>query len=279
MTGLTRDTSRDPRIEVPSNHYVIHAAAHRLLPMALRGGISANAVSVAGLVLGALAALACYHWRLPFMASVGFALALGWMVCDGLDGMIARATGTASALGRVLDGLCDHGVFLLLYVAAAWSVGTPEAWLLATAAGVVHAVQSNAYEGERTRFHRRLRSDPGATPPARTGFGLERLYDFAAGWLDRAAAPFDRRLAASADPAALGRIYAARAVAPLRAMIPLSANTRVVALYIAMLVGEPRLWWWFELVPLTLLAVGAILWHRRVEHRFAAQITPAHASS
>ncbi len=279
MTGIARDTSRDRRIEVPSNYYVIHAAAHGLLPLALRARVSANAVSVAGLVLGTLAALACYNWRLPFMASLGFALACLWMICDGLDGMIARATKTTSALGRLLDGLCDYGVFLLLYVAAAWSVGTAEAWALATVAGTVHAVQSNLFEGERSRFHRRLRGDSGQAHVARTGFGLERLYDVVTGWMDRAAAPFDRALANSSDPAALGRIYAARAVAPLRAMIPLSANTRVIALYIAMLIGDPRAWWWFEIVPLSLLAVVAILWHRRVEHRFVAQGTPAHAPS
>ena len=279
MTGIVRDPSRARRIEVPSNWYVIHAAAHGLLPLALRARVSANLVSLAGLVLGASAALAFYHWRLPFLASVGFCLAIGWMICDGLDGMIARASQTASPLGRVLDGLCDHGVFLLLYVAAAWSVGTAQAWLLASAAGVIHAVQSNFYEGERGRFHRRLLGDPGIAPTGRTGFGLERLYDAVTGWLDRIAAPFDRALAASADPAAFGRIYAARAVAPLRAMIPLSANTRVIALYIACLIGDPRIWWWFELVPLSLLAVGVLIWHRRVEHRFAASGTPAHASS
>src|SRR3546814_9333837 len=46
------------------------------------------------------------------MATIGLPLSLFWLVADGLDGMIARATGTPSAAGRVLDGLCDHGVFL-----------------------------------------------------------------------------------------------------------------------------------------------------------------------
>lgn len=278
MTGIARDTSRDRRIEVPSNTFVIHAAAHGLLPLALRARVSANAVSVAGLLFGALAALAFYNWRMPFMASLGFALAGLWMICDGLDGMIARATKTASALGRLLDGLCDYGVFTLLYIAAAWSVNTAEAWALATVAGIAHAVQSNLYEGERSRFHRRLRGDPGLAAPARTGFGLERIYDAVVGLADRAAAPFDAALTRAADPGALGRSYTDRAVMPMRAMIPLSANTRVILLYAACLIGDPRVWWWVEIGPLTLLAAAAIIWHRRLEHRFVAPGAPAHAS-
>lgn len=278
MTALTRDTSRDRRIEVPSNRYVIHAAAHALLPLALARGVSANAVSVAGLVLGGIAALAFYNWHHAFAASLGLLFAIGWMVCDGLDGMIARATGTASALGRLLDGLCDHGVFLLLYVAAAWSVNTAEAWALALVAGAVHGVQSTLYEGERARFHRRLRGDAGLIAPARAGTMLERGYDRIVGLLDRAAQPFDRALASARDPLALGRAYAARAVGPLRAMMLLSSNTRVLALYVACLIGDPRLFWWFEIGPLSALAAAAMIWHRRVEHRFVAPGTPAHAS-
>lgn len=278
MTAIARDRSRDRRIEVPTNWYVVHAAAHALLPHALRARISANAVSVCGLVLGSLAALAFFNWRMPYMASVGFGLAVLWMICDGLDGMIARATKTASPLGRMLDGLCDHGVFCLIYVSLAWSVGTIEAWVLASVAGVLHGVQSSLYEGERSRFHRRLKGDPGLRPLERVGTWLERLYDRVMGVLDRAAAPFDRTLAQSRDPQALGRIYAERAVAPMRAMIPLSANTRVIAIWLACVFNHPAFFWWFEIVALTVVAIVAMAWHRRVESRFVARAAAATAS-
>lgn len=279
MTAIPRDTSRDRRIEVPSNWYVIHAAAHALLPHALRLKISANAVSVTGLVLGALAAIAFYNWREPYAASMGLLLATGWLICDGLDGMIARATKTASALGRMLDGLCDHGVFMLLYVAVAWSIGTVEAWALAWTGAAFHAVQSSLYEGERARFHRRLKGDAGLVPPERVGNPLERLYDWVVGLGDRMAAPFDRALARANDPQALGRIYGQRAVPPMRAMIPLSGNTRVLALWLACVFHAPTLFWWFEIVVLTLVAIVAMAWHRRVESRFVASGAAAATSS
>ena len=278
MTAIPRDSSRDRRIEVPSNIWLVHATAHALLPFALRRRISANAVSLAGLAIGGAAAVAFYHWRSPMAATIGLLLAFGWLVADGLDGMVARATRTASALGRMLDGLCDHGVFVLLYVAAAVSLGTAGGWALAVAAGVAHAVQSSLFEGERARFHRRARGDAGSAPAARVGTLPERLYDHVVGWLDRAAAPFDHALADARDPAALGRDYAARAVGPLRAMVPLSANTRVLALWIASLLGDVRLFWWFELIVLTTLAIFAMAWHRRVESHFLPRGRAAHVS-
>lgn len=155
MTLTAPDMSRDRRIEDPTNLWIIHPAARRLLPWFVERGISANAVSLAGLALGTSAALAYTQWKIWFLAFAGLLLSVGWLVADGLDGMIARATGTASPLGRVLDGLCDHGVFFLIYVSLAFSIGTLEGWALAVAAGIAHMVQSNMYESERARFHRR----------------------------------------------------------------------------------------------------------------------------
>lgn len=262
MTPITPDTSRDRRIEDVTNLYLIHPAARALVPVAIRAGISANAVSCIGLAIGAAAAWCFYHWASPLLATIGFVLAVMWLIADGLDGMVARATGTASPLGRVMDGICDHGVFALIYIALAVSIGTLEGWLLAVGAGVAHAVQSSLYEAERARFHRRVKGDSGELRPVRTRNPLERLYDFVAGSLDRAAARFDRAL--RSKPALAG-IYGRRAAPAMKAMALLSANMRVLAIWIACLLGDPKLFWWWEIVPLTIIAAMTILWHRRVE--------------
>lgn len=262
MAAIPPDTSRDRRIEDVTNLYMIHPAARALVPGAIRLGISANAVSCIGLVIGAGAAVCFYNWASPLVATLGFALAILWLIADGLDGMVARATGTASPLGRVMDGICDHGVFVLIYLAMAISIGTVEGWALAVAAGVAHAVQSSLYEAERARFHRRIKGDSGEGRPVRTRNPLERLYDFVAGSLDRAAARFDRAL--RADPALAG-IYGRKAAPTMKAMALLSANMRVLAIWIACLLGDPKLFWWWEIMPLTIIAAATILWHRRVE--------------
>lgn len=259
------DGSRDRRIEDPTNLWIVHLAGRLLLPLALRWRVPANPVSVAGLLFGVAAAFAFSRWSDWRLASLAFLLCLAWLIADGLDGMIARATGTASAFGRALDGLCDHAVFLLLYLSLAASLGTAQGWALAFAAGAAHAIQATLYEGERTRFHRRIAGDPGGRPAPVTRNVLVRWYDRVAGSLDRMAAPFDRLLAASPDPPALGGIYGRRAVPPLRLMVPLSNNMRVLALYFACLTGDPTLFWWFELFPLTVIALAGIAWHRHIE--------------
>ena len=273
MTRPLPDGSRDLRIEDPSNLWLIHPAGRALLPFALRIGVSANAVSFCGLALGAAAA-ACYaQWHDWRFALLGLLLSAGWLIADGLDGMVARATGTASAFGRFLDGLVDHGVFLLLYVTLAYSVGTLEGWLLALAAAVAHAVQSSLYEGERARFQRRAK---GIAKPAISivqGNPLVRAYDTIATSLDRVALPFERRMARDADPYAFGRAYAEAAIPTLRWMTLLSANVRVQAIFLACLLADPRLFWGFEIVVLSAIAAITIARHRAIERACAGHLS------
>ncbi|MBB3909509.1 CDP-alcohol phosphatidyltransferase family protein [Sphingomonas desiccabilis] len=244
-----------------------------LLPWFLARKISANAVSVGGLTLGVLAALAYGRWEhWPFVVA-GSVLSVGWLIADGLDGMIARATGTASPLGRALDGLCDHGVFILIYLVLAGTIGTPEGWLLAIVAGVAHALQSNLYEGERARFHRRCRGL--ASAPAHSSRNpLVRCYDRIAETVDRFARPFDDALRGSSDSVGLAAVYGEQAARPMRLMRLLTANTRVGAIFLACLAGDPRLFWWFEIGPLTLVLIIGLVWHRSVEARLACSASP-----
>lgn len=275
MTTPPPDGSRDRRIEDPSNLWLIHPLGRWLLPFALRMRVSANMVSVTGLIVGAGAALAFSRFGQPGFAWLGLALAIGWLVLDGLDGMVARATRTSSALGRMLDGLCDHGVFTLIYVAMALRIGTAGGWALAVAAGVAHALQSSLYEGERARFHRRQRGlAVEAAPPQQAG-ALVRVYDRVAGLPERLGAAFEARLRVAADPRALGGRYAAAAVAPMRLLALQTANMRVLAIFLACLAADPRLFWWFEIAPLSIALVAGLIWHRRVERGFFHSGLPA----
>lgn len=267
MTPTIPDMSRDRRIEDPTNLWIIHPAARRLLPWFIERGISANAVSLAGLGLGTSAALAYTQWEIWPFNFVGLLLSVCWLVADGLDGMIARATGTASPLGRVLDGLCDHGVFILIYVSLAFSIGTLEGWALAVAAGIAHMVQSNMYESERARFHRRRNAVAMIARPAPSRNPLVQLYDHCWGMLDRIAARFDHTLGHHHAPSELAARYAALAVGPMRLMSLLSANVRVYVIFLACFFGNPRLFWWFELVPLNIILIFGLFQHRIVENR------------
>jgi phosphatidylglycerophosphate synthase len=260
------DGSRDPRIEDPTNRWIVHLAGRALLPATLRAGISANSVSLAGLLFGAGGAWAFYHWREPWLATLGLLLCTLWMIADGLDGMVARATRTTSQVGRILDGICDHGVFVLVYVALAASLHSPAAWVLASAAGAAHAVQASLYEAERNRFHQRLAGQRPAAP-VRSRNPLVRLYDAVAATLDRVAAPFDSVLAAAVDKPRLIEKYAASSTPALRAMAFLTNNMRVLLIWLACIAGNPGIFWWIELGPLTVLAAAGLWSLRRAETR------------
>ena len=261
------DGSRDRRVEDPSNLFVVHLAGRILLPLALRMRISANLVSLVGFALGAGGAVAFFGWSDWRQATLGLCLGVCWLIADGLDGMIARATHTASPFGRFLDGLCDHGVFLLIYLSLALSLGTAGGWCLAVAAGAAHAVQATLYEGERTRFHRRLRGDTAAGIARPSGYRLVRLYDAVAGSFDRLAADFDRSLRAASDADAMLASYGARAARPLKLMALLSNNARLVLIYLACLAGDPRWFWLIELTLLTAIAAIGLVRLRTIERR------------
>lgn len=267
------DGSRDPRIEDPSNLWFVHLIARLLLPVAIRLGVRPNPVSFSGLAFGAAAAWCYWYWDDAVLASLGLVFCLAWLIADGLDGMIARATGAASALGRFLDGVCDHAVFILIYISLGLSIGTIEAVVLAVSAGFVHALQAMLYEGERARFHRRLKGDPGRVKAATQANALVRGYDRIASSMDRWAKPFDELLAQSADPKSLGQVYGKAAAPTLKSMWMLSNNMRVFLIYLACIADDPALFWWIELGPLSLIALIGIVRHRRAEQR----LVEAHA--
>ena len=257
------DNSRDRRIEDPTNSLLFDPIARRVLPFFLQWGVSANAVTLGGLAIGTLASSVYLRWIHPAWAIVGLILSLTWLVADSLDGMVARVTGTTSDWGRELDGLCDHAVFIFLYISFAWSIGTEQSYLLAFAASVAHVVQANLYEVLRARFHRRLRNEPVVRRRVSPN-PFARFYDTVAASFDRAS-PIDRMTAREGARPLLDDRYVAAAVTPMRMMIPLSQNIRIIAIYVACLLGSPKIFWWFEIAPLSMLAVAGFVWLHNIE--------------
>jgi CDP-diacylglycerol--glycerol-3-phosphate 3-phosphatidyltransferase len=89
----------------------MHMGYWAMIPMAracIALGVSANAVSWLSLVSGVAAGASIGLSHL----GVGAVLAVVSSVCDALDGMIARETGTASDSGEVLDATVDRYVEL-----------------------------------------------------------------------------------------------------------------------------------------------------------------------
>jgi phosphatidylglycerophosphate synthase len=240
-------------IEDPSNLWLVHPLSDRLLPLALRLGIHPNTVSFTGMGFGALAGAFYWHWQNPWAVLAGFLCMTAWHIMDGLDGKLARASGKASPLGRLIDGLCDYMVFLLVLLPIALTFADwPPVVALAVLSGGCHAIQSAWYEGEREAWKRRARGVFSVEPRATARFWGERLYNAAEARLGGGAKAVDAKL--MADPAQLEAYL--RTTAPhLRRLSLLSANNRTIAIALACLAGNPLLYWLWEIGALSIAAL------------------------
>jgi phosphatidylglycerophosphate synthase len=263
-------SKRTPEIEEVTNRYVIHPVSRACVRFFARWGVAPNAVSLTGMGLGAAAALAYYHYPHGPMALLGFALMLGWHVMDGADGQLARLTGHTSALGKVLDGVCDYVTFVLVYLALAAASGLGAwAWAAAVLAGLSHAAQASAYEFQRQAYDcwardkgTRPLSGPAATASDGRTRGVARLFDR----LHRGYLRLQRRVAVVDEPlhdelaAALRHAgdadaerrlregYCAIQAGGVRRWALLSSNYRTLAIFLACLAGAPVLFFVFEIV-------------------------------
>ncbi|NJC07798.1 CDP-alcohol phosphatidyltransferase family protein [Polymorphobacter fuscus] len=258
--------ARPAMIEDPSNLWLVHPLSERLLAPALRLGIHPNMVSFTGMGFGALAGAFYAHWQQPLAVVAGFLLMVGWHVMDGLDGKLARASGKASPLGRLIDGLCDYMVFFVVMLPIVFSFADWQPVLaLAVVSGICHAVQSAWYEGEREAWKRRARGVFHVEPRSARFWG-EAFYNSVEARLGGGAKAIDAVLAAHPD-----RLDAyLDATAPLlRRLSILSANSRTLVIALACLAGNPRLYWYWEIIGLSAIAIGLALLLRRRERTLA----------
>ena len=122
---------------------LIDPPLNRIAALVVRGGIGANAVTLAGaaLVIPLFYALLAQIWLLAL------ALLIANRLLDGLDGAVARVHGP-SAWGGYLDSLCDY----LFYIAV------PLGFALAAPANELCALPSDesrpARAGSLPRDHR-----------------------------------------------------------------------------------------------------------------------------
>lgn len=270
-------TARPSEIEPLSNRFLIHPVAHALLPLAIRLRLRPNQVTATGLALGVLAGVAYSRWHDWRWATLGLLLMIGWHVMDGLDGMLARSTGQTSDLGRLLDGVADYTAFVAVYVALAIAAPDPQVAIVAAiVSGACHALQALFYEGERVTYIRRMAGNFAAARRSQVGGIVEALYNRGEALLGNRTRPFDLELQA-ADPARRAQLLARwqqKSRRVFRVMALLSANGRTLAIWIAVLLADPMLFWLWEMVPLTLLAIWSAFALRRAEIPDAGATAP-----
>ncbi len=279
-TPSVPDHGRPDSIEDASNRFFIHPISDRIVKLAIAARISANAVSLIGLGCGFLAAiLFWFQPKPPFVLGAFFAM-ICWHVFDGADGKLARATGTASAFGRFVDGACDHLVFTAIYISlslhlmatgySAWI------WVLAFAAAWSHAFQAAGYEERRHKFQRRWAGihrtsiEPGWTNfNGRQSFWAtlyNNVQKLAAGpdhGLDEALAELQKT---PGHQQLVAKILD-RTKPTVRAWGILNANNRTLLITIFAFLGKPLLYFLFELTIFNIVMIILIIVESRQDKR------------
>lgn len=280
----TEPVRRRSEIEDPTNLYFVHLLSNRLVPLCARLGVPPNVVSLTGMACGLLAGLAYYRVGDTRFTIVGFVLMIGWHVMDGVDGQLARLTGSQSQLGKILDGICDYVTFTAVYVGLALAASRQLGgwvWGVVVLAGLCHAVQSAIYETQRQDYNLFCRGDVaeqqphlrqgaadrvGATPTRRLAARLDRAYQR----LQRLAlvpdGPSRAVLAASVDPrdrsaAAVRLLYRETFAPAVRRWSVMSANMHTLAIFLFALADRPVLYFVWEIVGLSVLSM--LLLHRQ----------------
>lgn len=290
MTALHKSEEmgvRPREIEGFSNRYLIHPSSRRLVPILARHGIHPNAVSATGFLCGLTGALFLYQASGPADYLAAFLGLLGWFILDGADGELARATGQTSASGRVIDGVADYSVFVVLYITL-W-LAAPEDqralyWWLGWAAGASHILQSTAYELARERYCNWVRGGPLPLQSAGSAsHGLPfPLSAFAGAFAALQRLMRGQEIAApgiQVDADQVIGLYRKRFAPLVKHWGILSANSHVVALFLFALAGRPTDYFLFEVVIFNLALAVLFLLRRRatrdLANDFAALASPS----
>ncbi len=294
MAGDPTQVKRTREIEEFTNLYFIHPISRALVTVFAKLGVHPNVVSLGGILFGAFAAVAYFHYDRWEMALAGFLLMIGWHVMDGADGQLARLTGKTSEMGKALDGLVDHLSFAMVYVglavASALIFGN-WIWWLAVAAGISHVVQASTYEFQRQMYDYWAMGKESARPvmPEEFRAGM-RSKGGLGGFLNATLLAYlriqhrvtgaDPRLVArlegmkeAGDGAEVNEAFASANLGAVKAWSLLCSNYRTVAIFVACIAANPLYFFLFEIIVLNIaLVLLRLMQARRNEQLFARLI-------
>lgn len=283
---------RTQEIESYSNLYLIHPLSARLTVLFARWGWSPNQVSALGLLSALFAAVSFYHYEHTMMSILGLLFLLGWHVFDGADGQLARLTNQSTEFGRIVDGVCDHAGYAMVYVALALAMQPlygPWIWMLAVAAGISHVIQASALEFHRDNYdcwiHRRfgkcIPSLDEFKQKTNASYGpfewlkflylayVQLQYRFAEA--DQELLRHEPGLRDTARRRQIGERYKLHALDSVRKWDVLSANKRTFAVGLCCIFKLPVLFFLYEAVVLNIV----LLWLRKRQRKTNGELRRA----
>ena len=270
-------------------------------------GITPNAITIASIFLGVAGGILFYFGEPQdlWLNYVGMFLLVWANSFDSADGQLARMTKQYSRLGRILDGLSGDFWFVAIYFAICFLVfetcvffmqhWSGWIWILAILAGGCHAKQAAMADYYR-QFHLYfLKGKEGSELDS-----VDQLdKDFAAvtwkgHFWKKVTMMFYRNYTANQEvmtpsmqtlrrklkklfgddivPDQFRNDFRLKSKPLMKYTNMLSFNTRVIALFISIIVRMPWLYFAFELTVLNLMLVYMILRHESICRSFIAKL-------
>ena len=270
--------------------------------LAKKLGITPNAITIASIFIGVGAGI-MFYFNDIWMNVIGIFLLIWANSFDSADGQLARMTKQYSRIGRILDGLCGDLWFLSIYFAICFRTNatndffSPMPWLIwtiAIIAGLFHAQQASMADYYRNFHLYFLKGEEGSELDSSaqlkeklsqlswsknfiqkivlffyTNYTInqERLTP----WMQRLRKAMAQKW--NGVPSQEFRdAFRAKSLPMMKYTNMLSFNTRTFALFAAILIQMPWLYFVFELTVLNIMLIYMVCCHERFCRHFTKEI-------
>lgn len=272
--------------------------------LAAKLGITPNVITIASIFLGVAAGVLFYfHGDLLWLNYIGMLLLIWANSFDSADGQLARLTHQYSRLGRILDGMSGDFWFLAIYIAICLRINVTSEffmpypwliWVMAVLAGLCHSKQAASADYYR-QFHLYfLKGKDGSELDSCTNLD-EKLaqLSWSKNFWSKLTLFVYRQYTANQEkltprmqqlrkvlkeqfgddiPQSFRDAFRAKSKPLMKYTNMLSFNTRVIVLFISLLVQMPWIYFAFELTVLNIMLIYMICRHEHICQHFINEI-------
>lgn len=269
--------------------------------LAAKLGITPNAITIASIFIGVAGGVLLYfHNDLLWLNYIGILFIIWANSFDSADGQLARLTKQYSRLGRILDGVSGDFWFIAIYFAICFRVNCTSEffmahwpgwiWLMAIAAGACHGKQAASADYYR-QFHLFfVKGKEGSELDSCAQLDIEyRKLSWSKNFFKKLTSFFYRNYTANQElitpkmqllrkvlkerfgediPMEFRSAFRLKSKPLMKYTNMLSFNTRIIVLFVSIIIQMPWLYFAFELVVLNAMMVYMIWRHERICTRF-----------
>lgn len=271
--------------------------------LAKKLGVTPNVITIASIFLGIGAGIMFYFPDL-WLNIIGMLLLIWANSFDSADGQLARMTRQYSRLGRILDGLSGDFWFAAIYISICLRENVTSdffmahhwvIWVIAIVTGLCHAKQAAMADYYR-QFHLYfLKGEDGSeldnsaslkkqlselswkdnfwkklTLSTYTNYTLQQ--EATAPSMQRLRRELAKRFPDGRIPMSFREAFRKKSLPLMKYTNILSFNWRTIALFTALFLQMPWLYFAFELTVLNILLVYMIVRHERICRRFTREL-------